>query len=437
MTGNIELHPGQSQVYRDLFVENKCRHAVVCASRGFGKSYFAAACAVSAVSQLMSMPKGTPNRNVALIAPTFSQAVDIYYPLLAYQFGLEKIATKCSRANGTFWFGDEVHLRVWSYEASERMRGTGQYFVVSDEITSWEGAGTTPQEAWESVIQPCILTRWPLDGRSLTISTPKGHDYFYDMHNFETMDDDWKSYHFSYKDSPFLMNEVIEKAKITLDPVKFAREYEASFDESGTTVFYCFDRKTHVTSDIDKLQPGETVHACIDFNIGVMACSVFVIRGNQMHFVDEFMGHPDTDALCKSLKRRYDGHEIFAYPDPSGRARKTSAAVGRTDFTILESYGIKTRARRKHPPIIDSAAAVNRKLKNARGDVDMYFRPELMNTIRSMERTVWTDKNPDSATIDKRHGDEHHSDGIRYATEYLYPINSGAIRSIRSTSVLI
>jgi len=82
------------------------------------------------------------------------------------------------------------------------------------------------------------------------------------------MDSDWKSYHFSYKDSPFLLDNVIEKAKITLDPVKFAREYEASFDESGTTVFYCFDRKTHVTSDIDKLQPGETVHACIDFNIG-------------------------------------------------------------------------------------------------------------------------------------------------------------------------
>jgi len=156
-----------------------------------------------------------------------------------------------------------------------------------------------------------------------------------------------------------------------------------------------------------------------------------------MHFVDEFMGHPDTDALCKSLKRRYEGHEIFAYPDPSGRARKTSAAVGRTDFTILESYGIKTRARRKHPPIIDSAAAVNRKLKNARGDVDMYFRPELINTIRSMERTIWTDRNPDSATIDKRNGDEHHSDGIRYATEYLYPIHSGSLRSIRNTSVLI
>ena len=156
-----------------------------------------------------------------------------------------------------------------------------------------------------------------------------------------------------------------------------------------------------------------------------------------MHFVDEFMGHPDTDALCNALKRRYPDHEVIAYPDPSGRARKTSAAVGRTDFTILEGYGIKTRARRKHPPIIDSANAVNRKLKNARGDVDMYFRPELINTIRSMERTIWTERNPDSATIDKRNGDEHHSDGIRYATEYLYPIQSGALRSIRNTSVLI
>jgi len=434
---DIKLHPAQSEVYRDLFVKKEISHAVVCASRGFGKSYFAAACAVTAVEELLRMPNGTPNRNVALIAPTFSQAVDIYYPLLAYQFGLEKYATKHSRANGTFWFGPEVHLRVWSYEASERMRGTGQYFVVSDEITSWEGGGTNPQEAWESVIQPCILTRWPHVGRSLTISTPKGHDYFHDMYNFETIDSDWKSYHYDYTDSPYLDNSVIEKAKLTLDPIKFAREYGASFDESGNNVFYCFNRKEHVSADIEKLQPGETVHAAIDFNIGVMACSVFVLRGDQMHFVDEFMGHPDTDALARTLQSKYEGHEIIAYPDPSGRARKTSAAVGKTDFSILEGYKIKTRARRKHPPIIDSVAAVNRKLKNARGDIAMYFRPELQNTIRSMERTVWTEKNPDNATIDKRHGDEHHSDGIRYATEYLYPVQSGSMRVARNTNILI
>jgi len=433
----ITLHPGQSRVFRDLFVTKQVNHAVVCASRGFGKSYFAAACAVQAISELLAMPEGTPNRNVALIAPTFSQAVDIYYPLLAYQFDLENKASKSSRANGTFWFGPEVHLRVWSYEASERMRGTGQYFVVSDEITSWEGGGTNPQEAWESVIQPCILTRWPRVGRSLTISTPKGHDYFYDMYNFPQMDSDWGAYHFTYRDSPYLDETVIEKAKLTLDPIKFAREYEASFDESGNNVFYCFNRADHVSADIEKLQPGETVHAAIDFNIGIMACSVFVLRGDQMHFVDEFIGHPDTDALAKNLQRKYAGHEIIAYPDPSGRARKTSAAIGKTDFSILEGYGIKTRARRKHPPIVDSVSAVNRKLKNARGDVGMYFRPELQNSIRSMERTVWTEKNPDSATIDKRNGDEHHSDGIRYATEYLFPVNSGSLRTARNSSILI
>jgi hypothetical protein len=433
----IKLHAAQSEPFRDLFVKKTVSNAVVCASRGFGKSVLAATCAVKAISELLQMPDGTPNRNVALIAPTFSQAVDIYYPLLAYQMGLENAASKCSRANGTFWFGPEVHLRVWSYEASERMRGTGQYFVVADEITSWEGGGTNPQEAMESVVMPCITTRWPDAGRSLTISTPKGHDYFYDMYNFEDLDDDYKAYHYTYRDSPFLSNKQIEKAKLTLDPLKFAREYEASFDDSGNTVFYCFDRKAHVDSSLPDFAPGEVVHACIDFNVGIMACSIFALRGGQMHFISEFQDHPDTESLAKRLQQSYQGHEIIAYPDPSGRARKTSAAVGKTDFSILESHGIKTRARRKHPPIIDSVAAVNRKLKNANGDMDMYIHPRCKNTIRSLERTTWTESNPNIATIDKRGGDEHYSDGVRYATEYLFPVASGDTRIIRDSQILI
>jgi hypothetical protein len=74
-------------------------------------------------------------------------------------------------------------------------------------------------------------------------------------------------------------------------------------------------------------------------------------------------GHPDTETLAAELKRKYTGHRITAYPDPSGRARKSSAAVGRTDFSILEACGIRTRAHSKAPPIIDSVAAINKKFK--------------------------------------------------------------------------
>ena len=130
----IELHPAQSKIFRTLFVDKSHQHAVVIASRGFGKSIVAGACSLKAVEECTKMPPGTPNRNIALIAPTHQQAIDIYYPMLAYQFGVLKYCTKSSRANGTFWFGSEVLLKIWSAEAIERMRGTGQFLVQSSEL---------------------------------------------------------------------------------------------------------------------------------------------------------------------------------------------------------------------------------------------------------------------------------------------------------------
>jgi len=432
---DISLHEKQSEVIRDLFIDDACRYAVVNASRGFGKSYLAATAAIIAVQELMQLGDSVPNKNVALIAPTYSQAVDIYYPLIAWQLGMEDYADKSSKAAGTFWFPGNVQLKLWSYEASQRMRGTGQYFVVADEVTSWKGAGMNLKESWESIIQPCVATRWsPKNakkfnanaGKALIISTPRGYDYFYEMYNRQDSDDSWKSYTYTYKDSPFLDEDEIQRVKLTLDPLKFAREYTASFEDSGNNVFYTFDRKEHISKDIPYFETGEDVHVAIDFNVGIMASVIFAIRGSQIHILDEMQGHPDTETLASALTERFKGHKIISYPDPSGRARKSSAAVGTTDFSILQGNGISTRAHNKAPPIIDSVAAVNKKFKNANGDVDMYIHPKCVNTIKSLERTQWVESNPDSATIDKKEGVEHWTDGLRYAVEYLYPIRSGS-----------
>lgn len=434
MTDEVVLHEGQSEIINDLFVEHNNRYAVVCASRGFGKSYLAATAAMIAVQELMDLPADVPNKNVAIIAPTYSQAVDIYYPLLAYQLGMEDFADKSSKAAGTFWFPNNVQLKIWSYEASERMRGTGQFFVVADEVCSWKGAGMNLKESWESIIQPCVATRWSRQnatkynaspGRALIISTPMGYDYFWEMFNRESVDKEWKSYHYTYQDSPYLDDEEIERVKLTLDPLKFAREYTASFEDSGNNVFYTFNRKEHIDDNLPWFESGEDVHCGIDFNVGIQATTFFAIRGNQVHILDETQGHPDTETLAKYITDKFKGHRIIAYPDPSGKARKTSAAVGRTDFSILEGAGIRTRAHSKAPPMIDSVAAVNKKFKNARGDIDMLIHPRCVNTIKSLERTQWTENNPDTATICKKEGVEHWSDGIRYAIEYLYPVRAG------------
>jgi len=430
----INLHSGQSEVYKDIFLEQKHRFVAVCCARGWGKSYMAGVAAVTAVFELMEMPFYVPNKMVYIIAPTYDQVTDIYYPLIQYDLGMENYAIKSSRDLGRWVFPNNVELRLLSYEAVERMRGKGAYFVVWDEISSCT-KGIGPKEAWQGVVQPCIVTRWSpkraalykarSPGRALIITTPKGYNFFYDMYNYRESDPLWGSYHYDYTQSPLIDADEIERIKHNIDPIEFASEYLASFEESGNNVFYCFERPKHVRDDLEYFKEGEDVHCCIDFNVGLQCTSFFAKRGDQMHFLDELKGHPDTETLAIAIKTKFEKHKIIAYPDPSGNARKTSAPVGQTDFSILRKAGIQVLARSKAPPIADSVQAVNMKLMTAAGDISMYVHPKCQGTITSLERTKWVDKNPDTATIDKSEGVEHYSDGIRYATEYLFPVKRG------------
>lgn len=427
----IDLHWGQSEVYSDLMVKKKCRYSVVDCSRGWGKSFLAATVASTALFELFELKRFVPNKVVYIIAPTYEQVTDIYYPLLNYDLGLENYAIRSSRDLGRFYFEDGVELRLLSYEAVERMRGKGAYLVVWDEVSSCK-KGITPLEAWQSVIKPCINTRWSpkraaiygarSPGRALFIGTPKGFNFFHELYTYQERDDQWKSYKYDYRDSPLLDPEEIERSKELMDPITFASEYMADFKESGNSVFYCFDRSIHVRKDLPYFQEGEDVHLAIDFNVGIQCTSAFALRGNQQHYLKEFKGHPDTETLAQVIKETFKGHRLFAYPDPSGKARKSSAPVGVTDFKILESAGITCLARSKAPPIADSVQAVNRRLKNANGKTSMFFSIDVPGTIASMERTKWVDNNPDLAVIDKSEGVEHYSDGIRYSTEFLYPV---------------
>lgn len=450
----IDLHKTQSLVFKDLLIDLTHRYVSVCCSRGWGKSFVAAVTALAAAYELLDLPKSVPNKFVYIIAPTYDQVVDIYYPLLAYDLGLEEHCKTSSRSLGKFVFDNGTEIRLISYESVERMRGKGAYFVVWDEVSSCK-RGIDPAEAWEGTILPAMNTRWSphrvqmlLDkygdlvagqlkaARALIIGTPKGYNFFHHLCMLHESEASWGFYQYDYTQSPYLDPADIEKIKGSMDPITFASEYLALFKESGNSVFYCFDRTTHVRKDLGDIEEHEDVHIAIDFNVALQCSAAFVVRGGQIHIIDQFKGHPDTETLAKAILGRYRNgtRTIYAYPDPSGRARKTSAPVGRTDFSILESHGIRTLARSKAPPIVDSVQAVNRLLKDANGNTNMFIHPRCNDVILSMERTRWLDNNPDTAAIDKSEGVEHFSDGIRYAVEFLYPVYSGVKVTARGRS---
>ena len=434
----INLHKAQSDVFRDIFVDNSVRYGIACCSRGWGKSYLGATTVTAAMNELLQLETSVPNKNVHIVAPTLDQCKEIYYPILAYEFGLESYAISYSRDRGYFKFPKGVQIKLTSFESIERLRGKGSYYVLMDEIASWSSKSAKIRDAWQSVIKPTITTRWSRDrakdygskpGMALGIGTPKGYNYFYDMFNMWEKDGEYKSYHYDYLMSPYLDPNEVLKQKDTMTDVEFASEYLAQFKESGLLIFYCFDRKVHV-KPIEPFREDEVVYLGIDFNVAIQATTAFRIRDDRtVEYVKEFKGSLDTETLAIRLKKEFPNNQLVAFPDPSGRARKTSAAVGRTDFNILEEYGIRCIAHNAAPSIVDSAKAVNRKLMTANGKVSLYVSPECPNLIASLERTSWLEG--DTATIDKSEGVEHFSDTVRYPMEYLFPVNNVGKRSHR------
>lgn len=447
----VSLSPAQSKVYRDLFLiprdeyfrQASIRHAVVVASRGFGKSYLAASAGITAVDELMELPKSVPNKNVSIIAPTFSQVSEIYIPLLHDVFDIGRRVRKIDNTHNIFYFKNGVKLRLWSAEALERMRGTGQYFVVKDEVSSWS-RGPGHKSAWQDIVEPCINTRWApkqatefgsKPGRSLTISTPMGYNFLYDMFQMgrDVNEPHFASYHFDFHQAPHLDADELSKLKSRLDPLTYAREYLASFEESGTNVFYQFDRNIHVRN-IDMPREFEDIFVSIDFNVSIMASTFWVHRNGQLQAFAESKGMPNTEELAILINQKFKNglRKIRTFPDPAGKQRKSSAVVGQTDFAILQNAGFVIHARDAHPSIKDSATCVNARLLNANGDVNMFISPECKETIKSLERTSWVENRPDLAVIDKSEGVEHFSDGVRYLAEYLYPIKRGHVQARRT-----
>ena len=439
----VKLHPKQSEPVRWLFSpagNDKLRFAVVPAARGFGKSWLGATVAALCVQELEALPLDVENKRIAIICATLDQAEQIYFSLLYYVFNLGQVAKIKKKPSLRFIFPNRTELTCWSADAYERLRGLGQYLVIADELSSWKVKSGTVQDAWESVIEPCIVTRWspqqskavgaPSPGRALIISTVKGRDYFYDMTLRADKDPRWKVFKYTYRDSPLLSQKDIEDAKENSDPLRFSREYECDFGESGLSVFHQFNRKEHVLekdSDIPYFEKGETVHASVDFNIMLNCTAFHAVRGDKIYALDEFKGAKNTEDLARTIKAKFPDNPVVCYPDPSGRNKSTKAPTGQTDFTILQDAGFKVLSRKKLVSIVDSAAAVNRKLKDAHGKVSYRVHPRCYELIQSFERTMWSETTPDSAKIDKKHNIEHFTDGVRYFIEYKWPIRSGNV----------
>jgi len=125
---------------------------------------------------------------------------------------------------------------LWFLSADnpDNIRGFGFQGVVIDE------AAAIPADVWHYVLRPTIAQTL---GWAVFVSTPKGHNWFYDLYTrgLDPGEEDYASFTFPSKASPYFPAKEWDEARRTLPEDVFRQEYEAEFLEDSAGVFRNID----------------------------------------------------------------------------------------------------------------------------------------------------------------------------------------------------
>ena len=168
-------------------------------------------------------------------------------------------------------------------------------------------------------------------------------------------------------------------------------------------------------SDIAEDDGFSTLAVGCDFNVAHLPGIVCIIRGDELHVVNEVMLHnATTEQLGKALREKYPRRAMLAYPDPTGSSRKTSAADATvTDHSLLEKAGIRVYERRSPYAVRDKLQALNWLICDANGRRRLKVHPRCVALIRDLRFCVFK---PGTDTVDKTSDPArtHASDGLGY-----------------------
>jgi hypothetical protein len=233
---------------------------------------------------------------------------------------------------------------------------------TADSIKSLEGFGRAWVEEAQSISQRSLDLLIP------TIRTPESEIWF--SWNPDNQADPVDAFfagkpegsvrvHTTYLDNPFCPEVMrIEAERLQrANPEGYDHIWGGGYFLGGSgRVYSNFKNRPYPDGNIDEsiVDTGAELLVGMDFNVNPMSCVVAVRAADECHVLASIeVPTSNTEEMAAELKRRYPGRTIIVCPDPSGKARKTSAPVGQTDFTILERAGFTVRAPNAAPLIVD------------------------------------------------------------------------------------
>ena len=381
------------------------RFRVLISGRRFGKTYLC-------ITEMMKYAS-KPNQKIWYVAPTFKMAKEIAWSNLKEmlnQFNWIDDINETTMSIRIRKTNSVISLKgADNYDA---LRGSGLNFLILDEFADID------KKAWFEVLRASVSDTL---GEVLMCGTPKGYgNWSYEMYLKGKQDDQWGSYQYTTVQGGMVSKEEIEQAKQDIDIRTFRQEFEGTFENYAGSVYYNFHP---VDSVIDcKIDWERPLHIGLDMNVDPMSACVTQIVKDKIYAIDEIVIYSsNTDEMCQEIRDRYGSKmQIFMYPDPACRQRKTSAG-GRTDLSILQNAGFKVKVKHKHPAIRDRVNSVNAKLKDSKGTRHIFVSKSCKTMIKGLQRQIYKEN---TNIPDKEQGFDHMNDALGYLIDYIKPLTS-------------
>lgn len=401
---------------QERFVFSEAPHPAMVAGYGAGKSQ-------AGVIRILLRALQYPGMAFAFVEPTFDLVRLIAWPRFEEILDAWGVPYTLNKSESVMVLGNSSRIIFRSADNPARLVGFEVADVLIDEIDVLSHKDA--QETWIKMIGRARQKK--PDGAINTVacvSTPEGFKWLHDAFERQKRPG-YELIRAPTSSNPYLPDGYLDALKATY-PANLLMAYCEGFFTNLTSgaVYAEFDRTRNASTET--IQPGETLHCGLDFNVGRMACVVHVLRGDEPHAVAEITDALDTPAMIALLKRDYAGHQIMVYPDASGANRKSNNA-SESDIALLRQAGFRICVNAANPRVKDRVLAANAMIHKdgaRRYRVNPERCPQL---VESLEKQAY-DKHGEP---DKSGGLDHVIDAATYFLVYRYPLTRRHTASLR------
>lgn len=296
---------------------------------------------------------------------------------------------------------------VYSAEEADQLRGFSGDTAWLDEFAKYPN----PREVWDSLQFGMreISTDMP---RVLITTTPRPLPVLEEIEAKATTRTVTGS---SYENRANLAPSWFQDTLAAYEGTRLGRQeiHAEILDDVEGRVYSSFSAKPYPDGNVDAsvVDTGAELYVGQDFNVNPMASVIAVKVVDECHILDALeTSVSNTEQVAAELTRRYPRRRIIMCPDPSGNARKTSAPVGQTDFTILRRAGFEVRAPHAAPLVVDRENNTNAMLlQGSRRRVRIH--PRAQSLIRAMKNLTYKEG---TSQRDKASGFDHICDAHDY-----------------------